>query len=1260
VNVLIVFFVGTFGELVGRLDQDSTVRQGRQFELICQWFLAHCPTYGGQLRRIWLWNEWPGRWGIDAGIDLVAEDHDGLLWAIQAKCYDPRYRVTKKDVNTFLAEAGRPLFAYRLLIATTNRVDKLANRTIQGQGSASFIGLSDLEAAELNWPSSPARLTVTKPVKPKTPRPHQRAAINDVIKGFQSADRGQLIMACGTGKTLAALFIKDKLNAERTLVLLPSLSLLKQTLREWTTNKSFEFRAVCSDDTVVDVDAAVSHASDLGVPVTTNPADIAGFLRRRTGPRVVFATYQSSPQVAKAYELDRVPGFDLVVADEAHRCAGAVSSDFATVLDATQIKAKRRLFMTATPRYFTGRVVRESKEADYEIASMDNEAVFGTVFHQLPFGEAIQRDLLTDYQVVIIGVDDAIYRAWAERAELVILDGDNPRKTDARTLAGQIGLATAMRKYDLHRTITFHSRVNRAREFARSMPKIMAWMPARQRPKGVLWADYASGEMTAGERVIRVRNLAQLENGERGLLANARCLAEGVDVPTLDGVAFIDPRRSEVDIVQAVGRAIRKSEDKTVGTIVIPVFIDTDQDHDTALDDSAFKPVWDVIKALRSHDEQLGEDLDELRRALGRRQGRIELPTRIHVDVPTTVGADFGAAFGVRLVEDTTTTWEFIYGVLQGYAEQHGHARVPVSHVENGIALGRWVNKQRTGRYSLGEAKRRSLEQIPGWAWDARGVTFMRAYEVLQLYVEREGTARVRQSHVECGFKLGTWVNTQRQQRDKLPAERRSLLEALPEWSWTPIEDSFDANLNLLTAFGRREGHTRVPQSHVEDGQPLGKWVNKQRSRRARIASDRQAQLEALPGWTWSTRDDDFDDALSALRSYALRLGHTQIPATHKENGVYLGRWVAGIRKRRHELADDERVRFEAVPHWTWDTADASFDRRFGRLEAYAQRHGHARVPQKYQDGGVNLGVWVARLRQRREQLPETHKARLESLPGWAWDGRIDTFDENLTALRSYAQREGHSRVPKGHCEGALKLGIWVAGVRRKKDRLSDSQRARLEELSDWTWDTYEADFQRNLELLRGFVEREGHARVPQSHREIGVNLGTWVATQRVNRDRLEPRRRAQLEAVSGWLWEATIDTFPAKLALLRNYAAREGHARVPQRHVEDGVNLGTWVATQRKRRHQLDPAEHSALEAIPGWTWDPFGDVFDRNLNALRSFSYREGHTRVPRGYIEDGADLGSWVIKQRHKMNDLDDTRRSQLESVPEWTWSTKGRAR
>ena len=169
-----MFLMGTLGDLVGSTRPGRHCPSGQAVERICQWFLTHYPMYAGQLRRVWLWEEWPCRWGIDAGIDLVAEDHDGLLWAIQAKCYDSAYRVTKKDVNKFLAEAGRPVFAYRLLIATTNRIDKIAERTIQGQGTASFIGLSDLEAAELDWPSSPSRLTVAKPVKPKKPFPHQR------------------------------------------------------------------------------------------------------------------------------------------------------------------------------------------------------------------------------------------------------------------------------------------------------------------------------------------------------------------------------------------------------------------------------------------------------------------------------------------------------------------------------------------------------------------------------------------------------------------------------------------------------------------------------------------------------------------------------------------------------------------------------------------------------------------------------------------------------------------------------------------------------------------------------------------------------------------------------------------------------------------------------------------------------------------------------------------------------------------------------
>ena len=298
-----------------------------------------------------------------------------------------------------------------------------------------------------------------------------------------------------------------------------------------------------------------------------------------------------------------MPQFDIAFADEAHRVAGDESTVFATILNADTIKARRRLFMTATPRYYTGRVLKAAQDEDLEVATMDDAAKFGTVFHRLTFGEAIHRELLTDYQVAVVGVDDATYREWAEKGTLVKRDG---KPTDARTLASQIGLAKAMRKYDLRRVISFHSLVSRARRFASEFPEVVEWMPARQRPKGALWTNYASGEMTAGERHVRLQRLRQLDAGERGLLTNARCLSEGVDVPTLDGVAFIDPRRSEVDIVQAVGRAIRKADNKKVGTVVIPVFIDIDTDPEVALSSSVFEPVWDVIRALRSHDEELG------------------------------------------------------------------------------------------------------------------------------------------------------------------------------------------------------------------------------------------------------------------------------------------------------------------------------------------------------------------------------------------------------------------------------------------------------------------------------------------------------------------------------------------------------------------------------------------------------------------------------------------------------------------------------
>jgi hypothetical protein len=189
---------------------------------------------------------------------------------------------------------------------------------------------------------------------------------------------------------------------------------------------------------------------------------------------------------------------------------------------------------------------------------------------------------------------------------------------------------------------------------------------------------------------------------------------------------------------------------------------------------------------------------------------------------------------------------------------------------------------------------------------------------------------------------------------------------------------------------------------------------------------------------------------------------------------------------------------------------------------------------------------------------------------------------------------------------------------------------------------------------LTAFARGEGHSRVPQDHVEGGVNLGHWVATQRLKKDSLGLERVSQLEAVPGWAWDARVDTFPRKLALLKAYAEREGHARVPQSHVEERVSLGTWVATQRKNRGSIEPECRAELEAVAGWTWDPFADAFNASLECLQSYAQREGHVRVPRSHTEGDIKLGSWVSKQRHKKDKLSVDRRRQLEALPGWTWS------
>lgn len=566
--------MGLFADFYNSLDADPAKR-GKQFEQFVRWFLKADPEWATQVDQIWLWDEWPERWGVDCGIDLVFRHKSGELWAVQAKCYSPDHHITKHDVDKFLSESNRKGIHHRLLIATTDFIGGNARQVCEAQEKpvVRFL-LSDFERSLLEYPANFGELAQVRRKARPVPRSHQNEAIAAVVQGLQTTDRGQLIMACGTGKTYVTLWIKEHLDAQRTLVMVPSLGLLSQLLREWTFAAAtpFEVLCVCSDQTVAAKghDEAIHSVGDLAFPVTSDTEEVKRFLRC-AGSRVVFSTYQSSAVIVAAQADPAIPAFDLAVADEAHRCAGKVGSDFAAILESKLIRSAKRLFATATPRTYSSNARRAAEDRGVEVVGMDDASQFGEVLHTLPFGKAIERKLLTDYRVIIIGVDDPTIAQWIANRELV--STGTGIETDSESLAAQIGLLKAIKDYDLKRIISFHSRVNRAETFATDIRGVTAWISDEHRPTGNLSADFVSGNMPASKRKAKLDKLKALGADERCVLSNARCLAEGVDVPSLDGVAFIEPRSSQVDIIQAVGRAIRLSPDKKAGIIVLPVFI---------------------------------------------------------------------------------------------------------------------------------------------------------------------------------------------------------------------------------------------------------------------------------------------------------------------------------------------------------------------------------------------------------------------------------------------------------------------------------------------------------------------------------------------------------------------------------------------------------------------------------------------------------------------------------------------------------------
>lgn len=590
--------------------------KGELFEKLTELVLLTKPVYKTRYKNVWLLrNGVDSRLraklnlpNVDEGIDLIAESYNGSYCSIQCKFKGANESPTRKDIATFLDLSRNHCknITEQILVHTGTYGIK---KTALLPDSFTQIGLDFWsQLTEEDWLAIQLLVKGKKVITVKrNPRPHQQEAIAASKQYFlkDKNTRGKLIMPCGTGKSLTAYWITQTLASKATIIAVPSLALIKQSLEDWTkemllskTTVLPDWCCICSDESTGQLtDDFVTDTYSLGIPTTTNEDEITSFLKRKTpSGKIIFTTYQSADKLAVVSRRLKFK-FDLAILDEAHKTVGAKDKAFSILLQEDKINISKRLFMTATERIVKG--------AEDEILSMDDDKVYGKVFYKLSFKKAIEDGIITDFKIVTVLVNDTEIQDLIKKNKYLTDQSKKVDEAEAQMLTTAIALNKAIKEYKINHTVSFHKSINASKEFQSLYQKI-------DNSKVSPTVFHISSKLNAG---ARSELLKDFRNTSNAIITNARCLTEGVDVPAIDCVLFADQKQSVVDIVQASGRALRQYTDKNtgvkkeVGYIIIPVVLKEGESLDDLTESSRFKTVTRIVTSLSTQDETIAEEL---------------------------------------------------------------------------------------------------------------------------------------------------------------------------------------------------------------------------------------------------------------------------------------------------------------------------------------------------------------------------------------------------------------------------------------------------------------------------------------------------------------------------------------------------------------------------------------------------------------------------------------------------------------------------
>lgn len=637
----------SFTKLLEKFREESKNKreQGTLFEKFTQKYLTISTVYKEMYEKVWLWQDFPYRDGADTGIDLVAKHkYEDKYTAIQCKFFEEGSTIHKSDIDSFISCSGKSFnidekkyyFSNRMIVTTASHWGANVLSTIENQQiPTTRIDFNDfLYDENIDWSSFTENNidTLQYKTEKKSIRPHQKEAIENILKAFETADRGKLIMACGTGKTFTSLKLAETFGAGKNILFLaPSISLVSQNIKEWLSESSVEIGCipVCSDSSVgkKEEDSIDDSLSEFQYTASTNVDDFAA--RYKSMPnnimKVVFSTYQSIDVIYEGQKQCNFE-FDLIICDEAHRTTGAKISGkdesyFTKIHNNDFIKGKKRIYMTATPKVFSENIKKKAEDSEVTLWSMDDEEVYGQELYRLSFGEAVENNLLSDYKVIILSVSQSYVHKYFQR------DIDTKELDDYGKI---IGVWNALSKHNLRdetnytelndpepmkRAVAFTGTIKASKDFKDMVKETSTVFDYEAKGLVKLDMDHIDGKMPNIERNKKLHYLKEEpEEHTCKILSNARCLSEGIDVPSLDAVVFLSPRSSMVDIVQSVGRVMRKSPNKKYGYIILPVVVPDDKAPEVALNDNKrFSVIWDVLQALRSHDDRFNNIVNSLK-----------------------------------------------------------------------------------------------------------------------------------------------------------------------------------------------------------------------------------------------------------------------------------------------------------------------------------------------------------------------------------------------------------------------------------------------------------------------------------------------------------------------------------------------------------------------------------------------------------------------------------------------------------------------